>query len=322
MYWISQSRLRATLLAALLVVSLVYFLQSNTRNVPEASALHLRHVPAALAQLIANPDSGDNPDPDRDPNHDLKPDLDRDWEQLGTMAARSGSGWKSVSCNTSRPLQKVTLTTAIGNLTIYVYNSASEDLSVTARALRGEIFERGEITRFLEISRDLPLIDVGANVGLVALQAAIQGRQVVALEPVPDNAVRLCRAARDFGHAHLVHVLQNAISSSEGPVTLAMDTPRQSTHFTLEKNGRFSPTSSYAITLDRLLEIVNFKSAALKIDVEGHEGHVLAGAERLFHQMDIPLCNDQQVQALHLLSYGDFMRTGRQVRHLVETRIW
>ena len=35
-----------------------------------------------------------------------------------------------------------------------------------------------DMTRFLRLSRRLPLLDLGANLGLVALQAALQGRQV------------------------------------------------------------------------------------------------------------------------------------------------
>lgn len=249
--WVSRLTSLHIVIVLLLVASLLYFLR-NYRNVTEAK-------------------------------------VEFDWDQLGTMAIADGARWSFLSCNTSQALRRVDLPTQFGLLSIYVYGSASLDLSVTARALRGEIFERREITRFLQLTSDLPLIDVGANVGLVALQAALQGRQVVALEPVPDNAVRLCRAAKDFGHSRLLSVIQNAISDSQGPVTLAMDQPRQSTHFTLLKLGRFSPTSAYAIKLDRILDILPFHSAALKIDVEGYEGHVLSGADRLFQQVDIPV---------------------------------
>ncbi|XP_076464692.1 uncharacterized protein LOC143296554 [Babylonia areolata] len=158
-------------------------------------------------------------------------------------------------------------------------------------ALNGYYVERMLMAKFVNLSRDLPLIDVGGNLGIVTLQAALQGRQVVAVEPIPENALRLCRAVVDFGHAHLVHVMQNAASSQEGNVTLAMDRPKGRARYGVIRSETwgYEQTAAYAIHLDRLLELIPFRTAALKIDVESHEGHVLAGAERLFQEVDIPI---------------------------------
>lgn len=211
-------------------------------------------------------------------------------DRLGVLASRNSSGWFSVNCNRSVHLRQVSIPAHAGDLTFYVYNSASEDGTATSRALQGWYFEKNEIGKFLDVSRDLPLIDVGANLGLVALQAAKQGRQVVALEPIPQNALRLCRSVLDFGHAPLVHVIQNAVSSEEGKVTLAMPNPKARTQYEVMKNGRgHGSTTVDSIWLDRVLDILPFKVAALKIDVESHEGHVLAAADKLFHEVDIPV---------------------------------
>ncbi|KAK7110971.1 uncharacterized protein [Littorina saxatilis] len=212
-------------------------------------------------------------------------------ERMGTFFTRRASDWSPMTCDRSQKLRKLTLPTGFGNLSFYVYDSANADRSVTAFALQGHIFEKDEIEKFIKVSSGLPLIDIGANVGLVSLQAAMQGRQVFSVEPIYDNAIRLCRSALDFGHAHLVHVINNAVSSFEGNVTLAMDAPKYHTRFEVvrSKGWGHEATVVYAIVLDRLLDILPFRRAALKIDVESHEGHVISGAQRLFQEMDIPL---------------------------------
>ncbi|XP_076450111.1 uncharacterized protein LOC143286433 [Babylonia areolata] len=211
--------------------------------------------------------------------------------RLEGLLSRGPKGWFSLKCDKNKPLRRTSISTSAGNLTYYIYDTASEDLSATKRALKGWFYEKKEIAKFLDVSGELPLIDVGANLGLVTLQAAMQRRQVVALEPVDQNVIRLCRAVLDFGHAPLVKVIQNAASSEEGNVTLAMGSQSRRTMYevTGKKKWGYGRTDAYAIHLDRLLEILPFKRAALKIDVEGHEGHVLAGAEKLFQEVDIPV---------------------------------
>jgi hypothetical protein len=74
----------------------------------------------------------------------------------------------------------------------YVYNSADDDDTVTKRALAGKIFEDRDISRFLELSKQWPLLDIGANVGLVALQAALQGVCTVCVCVCVCVCVRVC----------------------------------------------------------------------------------------------------------------------------------
>ncbi|PVD25328.1 hypothetical protein C0Q70_15828 [Pomacea canaliculata] len=208
------------------------------------------------------------------------------------LMSRDEKGWRRLNCGPSKLFRPISLSTDIGNLTFYGFLSAEYDRTVPERALKGRMFEKKEIESFLTLSRDLPLIDVGANVGLVALQAALQKRTVVAIEPIAANALRLCRSVLDFGHAGLVHVIQNAVSSREGHVTLATQAANTSTLFTVNEAGRqftHDLTLAYAIKLDRILEMLPFRRAALKIDVESHEGHVLEGSRDLWKTLDVPL---------------------------------
>ncbi|KAL8589729.1 hypothetical protein ACOMHN_027237 [Nucella lapillus] len=222
------------------------------------------------------------------------------WDQrsslghLGVLASRTPQGWSAVPCDRLRKFRRHSVTTSIGKLTMYVYDSFAQDTLLSVQFLKGSFFERGEMQQFLTLSRDLPLIDVGGNLGLVTLQAALQGRQMVSVEPIPENAARLCRSVLDFGHASLVRVIRNAVSSAEGNVTLAIGdlgaNARSQYEMSRARGWGHDATTVHAITLDRLLELpLPFHRAALKIDVESHEGHVLAGAERLFQEVDIPL---------------------------------
>ncbi|KAK7090193.1 uncharacterized protein [Littorina saxatilis] len=316
-------------LAAILVVCVVIVLHvahqtSYNQSTEELSPIPLHNTNLMQDQQLINRNipRGYSKRKPEDTDVSLRTSADKEEEnvskinRLGVLFARDARDWAPLTCDRNRTLRQVSIKTKIGNFTFYVYDKASDDESVTARALKGNIFERSEIERFLDISRDLPLIDVGGNVGLVALQAAMQGRQVVAVEPIPENALRLCRSALDFGHSHLVHVINNAVSSSEGNVTLASDISKQSTRFEVARKSGwgFDSIVRFAILLDRLLEVVPFKRAALKIDVESHEGHVIAGAHKLFKEMDIPLVWMEWAHVKEKTEFGaktilDFMQT-------------
>ncbi|XP_076464363.1 uncharacterized protein LOC143296372 isoform X2 [Babylonia areolata] len=210
---------------------------------------------------------------------------------LGVFVSRNEGGWFRRDCNSSRQLREVSVSTPVGDLRMYVYDSPSDDKDYTKMLLKGWYVEKKEMAQFLRLSRDLPLIDVGGNLGLVTLQAATMGRQVVVVEPVPETALRLCRSVMDFGHSALVHVVQNAVSSRRGPVSLAASEPKAVGRYEVLRfqEWGFEPVQVDAILLDDLVDVLPFRRAALKIDVESHEGHVLAGAERLFQEIDIPL---------------------------------
>lgn len=130
------------------------------------------------------------------------------------------------------------------------------------------------------------LYDVGANVGAYTLLAAVTtpGLRVVSFEPGPANFAALC-----------ANVELNAVSERVIAVPLALgDRPRSAL---LDRDGAVPgsaprvvdgvPTqdATFAVLVDRLDDVVpRFDLPApdhLKLDVEGTELEVLAGAERL-----------------------------------------
>lgn len=147
------------------------------------------------------------------------------------------------------------------------------------------------------VHEDDTVWDIGANVGLFAFAAAhaagITG-QVLALEPDPFCVSLLRRTANELeGESH-VEILPLAVDEKVELATLAIaDRGRSSNHLSFlpgrsQAGGSRQEFSVMTVTLDWLLERRS-RPDVLKIDVEGAEDRVLAGAQRLLAEAR-PLC--------------------------------
>lgn len=126
-------------------------------------------------------------------------------------------------------------------------------------------------------------IDVGANIGVVTGQLAARvgaAGHVWAIEPVPWNAQRL-KDLRERNHLEMIRTFDVALGAADGTVTLRLPPPGSS--------GWASVTASWINadeivvplrSLDSLVSElgVDGELALIKIDVEGFESEVLAGA--------------------------------------------
>ncbi|MBS9475706.1 FkbM family methyltransferase [Ancylobacter radicis] len=123
-------------------------------------------------------------------------------------------------------------------------------------------------------------VDVGANIGLFTLKAAPHAARVVAVEPGEAAGSQLASniALNGFGH---VTVVRKALSDAPGKAALFHnplgDDPQA---FSLLSDG--SDAGSELVELTTLDLLVAEQKLArvdcIKIDVEGAEGQVLAGA--------------------------------------------
>lgn len=124
------------------------------------------------------------------------------------------------------------------------------------------------------------VVDVGANFGFWALAAAKQGCSVVAIEPIPPARDLLVANATRNGLQQQLEVVSDAMSDAVGELTMmipAGETGHASAHPEPATNlQRFTVA---ATTLDNLIGDRHIR--LLKIDVEGHEVHVLSGAKRI-----------------------------------------
>jgi FkbM family methyltransferase len=117
-------------------------------------------------------------------------------------------------------------------------------------------------------------IDVGANIGIMALSLAVQRPdcQIVAIEPVPDNFTCLQQNIAD-NRIRNVEAINAAVGDRAGTLSITNNGPWSSVSDAVPDTVRCR-----CATLDEF----GFKEIAfLKIDTEGYEPNVLAGASRV-----------------------------------------
>jgi FkbM family methyltransferase len=136
-------------------------------------------------------------------------------------------------------------------------------------------------------SREASAIDVGANVGIFTRYLASHFSQVTAVEPIPYLAERLQRSSPSN-----VKVEPVALGNKNGSVTLRIpvdaagkEMPALSTAASSNKLGFIKNAGlvERQVTMRTLDDIVaqTIKLAFVKIDVEGFEASVLAGATQM-----------------------------------------
>ena len=141
------------------------------------------------------------------------------------------------------------------------------------------------------------MLDVGSNFGYYALFAAAMGCRVVAWEPVPTFRAFLEIAVQLNHLSHRVHV-RPAVVSDRPSARIELAVPQRGIAGTASlvehwaKSGTNVDTAiggasiitARAETVDDALDelgLLNERPCAMKVDVEGHEPAVFAGAARL-----------------------------------------
>ncbi len=112
--------------------------------------------------------------------------------------------------------------------------------------------------------------DVGANIGVYTIAAARRGAQVTSYEPNPDTAALLRRNLELNGITDRVTVHEQAVAASDGTLPFVAEG-------TLNWGARVDAAGDLRVqstTLTGAFDLV-------KIDVEGYELEVLAGAAPL-----------------------------------------
>jgi FkbM family methyltransferase len=157
-----------------------------------------------------------------------------------------------------------------------------DDGAVSQPLLNGN-YEAHLIPVFRQFCRPgMTVVDVGANVGLYTMLASVlvgAAGRVVAIEPSSENC-RLILLSVEANQAHNVEVLPLALDRSRGWSNLSGHFGSNAGLVAEDATSLASGWSEIVPTfaLDDLVEgPVHF----LKIDVEGAEGRVVAGAQRL-----------------------------------------
>ncbi len=128
-----------------------------------------------------------------------------------------------------------------------------------------------------QVPRASTVVDVGANIGLSAILLARSVERVIAFEPSPTNVDYLRRNLASNGITN-VEVLAAAVSDRPSTLQFHVAQFGAGSHVVAAGhvlNGSIATIDVPAVTLDEALTVsVSF----IKIDAEGHEPDVLAGA--------------------------------------------
>lgn len=164
----------------------------------------------------------------------------------------------------------------------------AEDRLISAALLTSGVWEATETAIFRSLVKSgMTVLDVGANIGYYTLMAAklvTPAGRVFAFEPDPWNCQLLARSVESSGYTN-VKVYQQAVADKLGRTKLYFDAHNYANRSFFAQNiiqdAGFVEVET--IPLDRLYgsgqlgKRVDF----LKIDVQGAEALVLAGAEKL-----------------------------------------
>jgi FkbM family methyltransferase len=147
------------------------------------------------------------------------------------------------------------------------------------------------------------LIDVGANVGSVALLLADTIEDAILFEP---NPVAAARARENLARNHLgFKVYEYALSDSNGEV-------RFECHGAVDSTGHVIAGDAGGPTASRIVQCIAFDEflrrhggpgvpvSLVKIDVEGHENWVLRGMRKFLAEKRPPLAMFEYLQRTNL----------------------
>jgi FkbM family methyltransferase len=158
---------------------------------------------------------------------------------------------------------------------------------VVSGALTFGVYEKAETAFFLKACRPgMTFLDIGANVGYytaLAISRIGTGR-IIALEPDPESFCYLQRTVAANGTSNSTCIRKGA-ASHNGILTLFASTSNRGDNRLYANEFAGTAVQVEVTTLDGLLEELNIPSVDLvKIDVQGYEGHVLEGMEKILRQ--------------------------------------
>jgi len=140
------------------------------------------------------------------------------------------------------------------------------------------LIEAGPVARLESVvAPGSTVIDVGANIGFFTLRFGRwvePGGQVIAIEPERRNMATLRRRVRGAGLQHVVHCVQAVAADRQGELRLAVNRAHPGDH-RIADDGE--PVR--AVTIDELIAGDPRRVTLVKVDVQGAEMLVIAGAQ-------------------------------------------
>lgn len=151
--------------------------------------------------------------------------------------------------------------------------------------------------------------DIGANVGsYTVLASAAVGATTVAYEPVPESYAWLCRNVELNAMADRVHLHRRAIGARQGIVRFSVDRGPMNRVVDAGYAGASEAIAMVPVDGEPMLR----SACCWKLDVEGHEGEVLAGAADTLAAAPpcTLLCEDRSPSVQEALRRAGFLPCG------------
>ncbi len=166
-------------------------------------------------------------------------------------------------------------------------NNPRTDTYISGTIMRGQIWEPevlGVVQTYVKGPESV-FVDVGANIGYYSAMAATRGAKVHSVEAVWPNYARLAMTRKRMGDPSTWRIWRHAADMEEGRVVRLQvaSRGRNAGNFkatTKLVSSGYPPSQHYATTI-RLDQVVQEPVDLIKLDVEGQEAQVLAGATQL-----------------------------------------
>jgi FkbM family methyltransferase len=177
---------------------------------------------------------------------------------------------------------------SLGGRTVPIEGSSTDPYFQSIEAFAAQT---APLFRFVaELVDDGLIIDVGANIGLTALAMSFAApeRRIIAFEPSPDNVARFESNTR--GQAR-IELQRCGLADRAGDLDFLVSPAGANCHvvtanYEYSTSVGFHPLKVPITTLDAWLDATgpDERVALIKIDVEGFEPNVLAGARRVIQR--------------------------------------
>ncbi len=158
--------------------------------------------------------------------------------------------------------------------------SLEKDLFLQVLYQIGSIFVKNSYMLNKKEVKDKIVVDVGANLGIFSVMAAMSGaKKVYAFEPIPETLAILKKTVAKNYLENVILPIETAIGNVEGSIDIKYDGSGDQTA-TISLDDKKKNLRKIRITmLDTILktEEVSF----IKIDTEGYETEVLLGAKNI-----------------------------------------
>ena len=161
------------------------------------------------------------------------------------------------------------------------------------------LWENTEVEMFkrvLKSNSSYQVIDLGATLGVFSITAASMGRSVVAVEPLPLNIAPFHKSvAFNSFPRDKITLVTNAVTDYRGIAELIYRpygnlADVRTSSLSLRDLSEYSDNVHdlvRTVTLDDLRSVVPFRSAVMKIDIQGDEYVIFKRAKKFFNDLDI-----------------------------------